>query len=317
MVAKEGRHDAAREGLDILEVVLLVDRDTKRVHGLPKLLRLLPHPLREHLVHGLEQEVHKRTAPPAGRGRLLKLARTLIKPKVTPQALGELGGGEGVGVRVRVDACELLEREGEPEERRGERDGAVLGREGRCVRRVGRNEAVHLLNHVLQLEVGVLGRELELEDEPVDLVDNERDGLLLEACHLDHAIRVEHHPLHSINHQQKPVAYTHRGAHLVDEVDVPRGIHKGNGIRLPLAIRQQQRDRHRLDAKLALLLVDARVKEPQVLAHVPLLLERALDHLPKVVRLPHKAVHEAGLPRVQVPRHAHIAHKLRIPTQAL
>jgi hypothetical protein len=43
----------------------------------------------------------------------------------------------------------------------------------------GMDGTIHLVDHLLQLEVSILRRKFELQHEPVELVDEEYDGQLL------------------------------------------------------------------------------------------------------------------------------------------
>jgi len=79
-------------------------------------------------------------------------------------------------VVVGVHPREREEAEAPAVLRRGEADVAQVGREARrrpdVPRPVLEDHVVDLLDRVDDLVVGVGGRQLELEDEPVDLVEN-------------------------------------------------------------------------------------------------------------------------------------------------
>mmetsp|Transcript_43460 Transcript_43460/g.95114 ORF Transcript_43460/g.95114 Transcript_43460/m.95114 type:complete len:659 (+) Transcript_43460:316-2292(+) len=171
--------------------------------------------LRDNLVKGLEDELHKRARTAALRRLAAKGARGGVQVDVAPQPARHCGRVEP---RVEVGVDVGVRREGEAgvEHRRGEDDRSGFRREARVrARRGGGDGAVHLLKHLTNLEVGVLRRQLELEHEPVDLVDAEHDGEALLHRVLDEALAVGHQALDHVHHEKHAVGQTKRRRHLV------------------------------------------------------------------------------------------------------
>mmetsp|Transcript_51916 Transcript_51916/g.135484 ORF Transcript_51916/g.135484 Transcript_51916/m.135484 type:complete len:1224 (-) Transcript_51916:361-4032(-) len=309
---EEGAQNRPEERAHVPVDRLLLERDAQLLQRRRQLLHLLPDALGHHLVEGLEDEVDEGALRPRPDRALLELAGRLVEPEVAPQPLRELLGGEAA-VCVGVDGGEGVEGEGEAEERGGEDDVAQLRVEGGVgPARVSHERRVDLLDHVLELEVGVGGRQLELQDEPVDLVDDEHDGQPLLARLADEAVGVEHEAVHGVHHQQHPVCRARRRRHLVGEVDVAGSVEEVQHEGLALVVGQQHRHGHRLDAELPLLLVDAGVGVAQVLAPGPFALELVLQRRAEGVRLPHQHIDEARLAAVEVARDAHVADQLGV-----
>ena len=83
---------------------------------------------------------------------------------------------------------------------------------------------VDLLDHLSQLEVRVLRRQLEFENESVELVDAEHHGHALGHKVADKLLRGRAHALDGVNDEERAVGESQGRAHLVRKVDVPRSV---------------------------------------------------------------------------------------------
>lgn len=84
-------------------------------------------------------------------------------------------------------------------------EGWLTNLEGSIVARVQLYEGIDFIDGVAELEVGVVGWDLELCDEAVHLADEQADGQTLLAGLLDGLLGDQHDALHGINHQQHAV----------------------------------------------------------------------------------------------------------------
>ncbi len=182
----------------------------------------------------------------------------------------------------------------------------------------GGDDGVHLVDHLAQLEVRVLRRDLELEHQPVELVDEEHHGQSLRHRRPDRPLSVEHHALHSVDDDERAVGEAEAGDHLVREVDVARRVDQVEEVVLLRRALQQQRHRRRLDRQPPLLLVDPSVGVPPVVVELALELARlrlGVHHralLVEDVRLGDEAVEQRRLAVAEVADHRHVPHQRRV-----
>ena len=88
------------------------------------------------------------------------------------------------------------------------------------------DDHVDLVKRVLQLIVSVLGRQLKLQDQAIELVQ-EHDNWLLEAHgFFNKPVDIKRHALYAINNQQHSICQTQRRTHLITEAGVARCINE-------------------------------------------------------------------------------------------
>lgn len=246
--SKELLADDLEQRLDVNLVGGGRELDAERAEGLLEVGRVLADHLCVQLVDRLEDEVHERPGDVAHGGRgSAKLAGVLVKVDVAPKSRSKLVDVDRTE-RVRVQLGERLEREAPAHLRGRERDVPELGRESEGGVRVdGADDAVDLLDRVLDLVVGLGGREPELEDEPVHLVDDERDRESLEDRVADDVGRVGHHSLNDVHDEHDSVRDSGSGCDLVDKVLVSGSVDQVEQVRLSARVGQHERHRRRLD----------------------------------------------------------------------
>ena len=274
---------------------------------------MLPDGLRVNLVQRLEDKLHERAVAAARRGLAPERACLVVEVHVPPEPARECLGVHVHAADVGVESRERVE---------GKRPAVLCRTEAHApfdrvrerrvlVSPVGSlDDGVDLLEGVPNLVVRVRGWKLELEDEPVHLVDEDADGQTLLRRVLDQALRAAHHTLHRVDHEHHAVAEAVTRGDLVAEVDVARGVHHVEEQVLPRAVGHHQRHGHRLDAHLPVLLVQPGVRvtqRPVVRVH---------DRVVHVMRLLHQHVEQRRLAVVQVPGDCHVANQIGVAHQA-
>mmetsp|Transcript_622 Transcript_622/g.2017 ORF Transcript_622/g.2017 Transcript_622/m.2017 type:complete len:365 (-) Transcript_622:95-1189(-) len=170
------------------------------------------------------------------------------------------------------------------------------------------DDRVDLLQRVTEFMIRVRGREFQFQDETVDLVDEDANRQSLLRRVFDQPLGVAHHPFHRVDDEKDAVRESVRRGNLVAEVDVPGGVHQVEEKVLPRPRRQRQGHRHGFDADLPVLLVQTRVRVPQLLlVRQPLVRD--------LVRLLREHVHERRLPVVQMPRDRDVSNQVRVPRE--
>ena len=243
-----------------------------------------------------------------GRGRH-ELARARVEVDVAPQLGREPRGEarvllEAAGLAAGVRARERLEREAVAVVRRREAHVALGGREQPALRLgvVGREPAlvaeraadrrVDVVERVAQLAVAVLGRQLELEHEPVELRDDEHERQVLAQRGAQQALALGDEALERVDDEHGAVGDAHRRGRLVGERDVARAVAQVGAVALAARVGRDV-DTGVALIELARLLVRARVGRARRLGRVVV----------AVVRVEQR-VDEQRLARVQRPSSA-------------
>mmetsp|Transcript_14805 Transcript_14805/g.25386 ORF Transcript_14805/g.25386 Transcript_14805/m.25386 type:complete len:508 (-) Transcript_14805:22-1545(-) len=230
--------------------------------------------VRVHFVERLEHKLHERARCAALRRTLRELARARVIVDVGPEAFGERAGVERVSVRRAVDARKRVERERPAVLAAREQHVAELWREARrravAVVRVG-DQRVHLVDRVTQLVVGVGWRQLQLENESVELADAQRERQFVCQRLFDGALGADHHALDGVHHQHHAVRKRQTGRGLASKVDVPGRVHDVHEIGFVARRRQHERHRRHFDAHAALLFQLGRVCVSRVFSQRPFL----------------------------------------------
>ena len=267
----------------------------------PQRAGVLREHLRVELVHGLEDELHKAARRVRVRRAACKVARLALIVHVAPEPLRKCVHVQA-GRPLGVHAGKAAQREAPPGLRAGERHVAPLGAQPqrRVAAAARANHAVHLLERVPDLEVGLVRRETQLQHEAVQLVEHQHDRHLLAHAVPDERLGLAHDALHHVHHQHHAVHEAERGADLVGKVRVARRVERVHQEALLARVRQHKRHGRRLDREPALPLQHVRVRVAQPLVGV----EREL------VRLFNEHVHQARLAVVQVAHDRHVPHHL-------
>ena len=124
------------------------------------------------------------------------------------------------------------------------------------------DDGVDLLDDRLELEKGIGGRHLQLEHEPVELIDHKDDGQALAEDMADEALGGRDDPLDAVDDEEHPIGQPERRRHLVAKVGVARCVDDVDKIMLLARRLQEQRDGRGLDREAARLLILARVRVP-------------------------------------------------------
>ena len=94
------------------------------------------------------------------------------------------------------------------------------------------DDIVDILESVPYLVVRVDGLYSQLENEPVNLVDDESERETLLNSVTNEAFRVDHNSLDDVHYNHHTIHKTHRSGSLVNKIDVPGGVDKVDEVRL-------------------------------------------------------------------------------------
>ena len=178
-----------RNGVEF--VLLATQRDAELVERALEHGGVLTKNLTVELVERLEDELYERANTSFGRRLALEGARLRMKVYVAPQSASKLACTDA---RAIVQRRERVERERPAGLNARKAHVAELGRNVVRRRRVGedRELLVDLIHHVAQLVVRIDRRQLQLQDQSIDLVDEQYntqsflDGMLDDALGLHH-----------------------------------------------------------------------------------------------------------------------------------
>mmetsp|Transcript_65773 Transcript_65773/g.146809 ORF Transcript_65773/g.146809 Transcript_65773/m.146809 type:complete len:343 (-) Transcript_65773:41-1069(-) len=269
-------HATLEEGLLAELEVLLGQRDADRAEHLRDGIVLLVHAIGEDLGDRGEAE-HAVGALEAGRRRVsVELPLLLLGGEVVvaPQALHHLLdiSAELLGVHAR----ELRQRERPAVEAGRESDGA-LGRVHHAIAEllvvVRSDKHVDVLDVLGECEVHVLGRELQLEEGAVELVDGDHRLDALAKSLAKDSLGLHADTLDAIDDNEGTVGHAERSGHLRREVNVTRrvdqvdkeigAIRLGRELVVLLGL-EEKRDASGLDGNAAVLLILAGVGQAGV-----------------------------------------------------
>lgn len=178
------------------------------------------------------------------RALLRELPRGGVKVVIAPENLPKVFWRHS-RKRVRVHRDEAIKRKDEAVQRRRERDVSEQRRDlprvpVRQVVRRARNDAVDLLKRVLDLQVRVSRGHLQLSNEAVYFVHENRDLNFFKHAVPEQALRVQHDAFDGVDNDERAVARAQSAARLVSEVYVPRRIVQVQQVRLAFAVWQHE-----------------------------------------------------------------------------